>query len=347
MIRRSPEPRANHQQDPSGAKGPARFPAAGARRAAAVGCAAALALASVLAVREGGSQPKPGATVPKAPPIQKQRPSCVVTGVSPTFGPPGTLVAVTANDFVNCKAALKCGLEGWITACSKTQSGCTITAPTMPALPVACQVVAFRADTDPTRQQLTGKAFTVTATQSGDCQATSVTPTAATPASLITISGIRMDQNCLVSFQGPFASGSMAVRSASATSLQAQIPPWPPGLGALRVASSTRPDVLAEQWFQILPRITGQECEAYEVSPAVGKPGDKVYVYGTAMDRDCSVRFIDARGVSYPVVNPIYVDYYRQRVQVPNMPLGAAKVYSDREDATHMKLNAVPFQVTQ
>jgi hypothetical protein len=105
--------------------------------------------------------------------------------------------------------------------------------------------------------------------------------------------------------------------------------------------------VLAEQWFQSLPRIIGQWCEAYEVSPAVGKPGDKVYVYGTAMDRQCSVRFIDARGVSYPVVNRTCVDYYRQWVEVPNMPPGAAKVYSDLPTATNQNLNAVPFQVTQ
>jgi hypothetical protein len=322
-------------------------PGARTRRTAVVACATALALASALVVRVGGSQPQPAATGPKAPviaPVKKLPPTCAVTGVSPSSGPPGTPVAVTGSNLANCTVAIRCGAS-IRPGCLQTQSGCTLTAPNLPTLPTTCQVIAYPVNADPS-PQLTGKDFTVTAAQANDCHATSVTPTSTKAGSLITIGGTRMDQGCLVSFQGQFAAGSVPVRSASSGSLQAQVPAWHPGLGALRVAPQARPNALTELWFQILPQVVGSECEAYEVSPAVAKPGDKVYVYGTAMDRQCSVSFLDARSFGYPAASQTQVDSYRLLVEVPYMPPGAAKAYSNKV-GPHGKLGAAPFQVAE
>jgi hypothetical protein len=233
------------------------------------------------------------------------------------------------------------------TGASKPSPGARSPRPTSRRCPAHARSSRIEVNTDPAAQQLTGKDFTVTTAQSSDCQATTVTPTAAKATSMITISGTGMDKGCVVSFQGPFAAGTIPVRSTSALSLQAQVPAWHPGFGALRVAPQSKPDAPKEMWFQVLPQIVGQECEAYEVDPAVAKPRDKIYVYGTAMTSRCTIRFLDARGISYPAENSTNVDYFRHLVEVPYMPPGAAKAYSERADATHMKLNAAPFQVAE
>ena len=274
---------------------------------------------------------------------------CQITGITPNSAPQGSVVTVIGNAMnQNCQVEFSgtgrqiAQVEGMPTA---TQI--RVYVPVVSGPGGQATVTAFKAGMQPDRTK--SVAFTFTGE---DCAVTASTPNTATWNEAFTLTGTRLDQNCMVDFK-PDVGNPVPLQPSfqNAGQIKAQLPLYTPlGHGRVRIyprgtsgppAGGTSLDFMVKS-----PRPDAGPCETFLAQPQSGNPGTEVILWGNSiMNQGCTVEFIHLPqfGGDLPATYPAQpqgLDANHLKVKVPMMPAGTAVVVSRAGQTNTAKVNA-------
>ena len=274
---------------------------------------------------------------------------CQITGITPNSAPQGSVVTVIGNAMnQNCQVEFSgtgrqiAQVEGMPTA---TQV--RVYVPVVSGPGGQATVTAFKAGMQPDRTK--SVAFTFTGE---DCAVTASTPNTATWNEAFTLTGTRLDQNCMVDFK-PDVGNPVPLQPSfqNAGQIKAQLPLYTPlGHGRVRIyprgtsgppAGGTSLDFMVKS-----PRPDAGPCETFLAQPQSGNPGTEVILWGNSiMNQGCTVEFIHLPqfGGDLPATYPAQpqgLDANHLKVKVPMMPAGTAVVVSRAGQTNTAKVNA-------